>query len=153
MSRLYVKNVYYRAATTPITTIARGGTYPNYTFSGFTQLVGAIDAGAKLGIDPENEDRGDGTQATVGESIPVEIPIKDFTVANVTTIRSAFINTKLDIMVLDPDQPDVAYVAHGVVLYPKIEATGGEVPKLTLTGTRKSGVLATSLFQPVTITT
>jgi len=147
----FFRNVYYRAAAAPIASATKAGSYPDYTFSGFTRLVGEIGEGAKVGVDPETEARGDGSNAAVGEIIPVEIPIHGFTVANVATIRTAFINQKVDVMLYDPEQPEVAYIAHGIRLYPKQDYTSGATPKITLTGERKTGMLATSLFQPITI--
>lgn len=151
MAKRFLSLIFYRAAGALITSANKGGSYPNYTFSGWTQLVGAVADKAKIGIQDDGKDpMGDGTEKVSGEKIPVEIMIKEFTNANYATLRSAFLNIKVDILMLDPEQPSVGYVAHGLVLYPKLDTTGGEEPVITLSGERKCGA-GLSLFAPITI--
>ncbi len=140
MNRQYFKNVYYRAASTVVSTLTKGGSYPDYTFSGWTALVGAVADKAKLGLEPDGKDpMGDGTERVSGEKVPVEIGIREFTGANYATIRAAFLNTKVDVLFYDPEQPTVAFAAFGVRAYPGINITGGEDPVITLQGERKTG--------------
>jgi len=140
MNRQYFKNVYHRTAAAVVSTLTKGGSYPDYTFSGWTALVGAVADKAKLGLEPDGKDpMGDGTERVSGEQVPVEIGIKDFTGANYGTIRSAFLNAKVDVLFYDPEQPTVAFAAFGVRAYPQLNITSGEDPVITLGGTRKAG--------------
>jgi hypothetical protein len=140
MNKQYFKNVYYRMAAAVVSTLTKGGSYPDYTFSGWTALVGAVADKAKLGLEADGKDpMGDGTERVSGEKIPLEIPLREFTGANYATIRSAFLNQKVDVLFLDPEQPTVAFAAFGVRAYPAINITGGEDPVITLQGERKTG--------------
>lgn len=151
MAKLFFDRIFYRAAATPITTATKGGTYPAYTIANWTPLVGGIAEKAKLGISDDGKDvMGDGTEYAGGEKIPVEINIKNFTAANYGTIRAAFLNTRVDLIFMDTEQPGTSYAAHGVVLYPKLEMSGGEEPMINLTGERKL-TAGLALFTPVTV--
>jgi len=143
--------IFYRNAAALITAATKGGTYPAYTISGWIPLVGSVAAGAKIGLDADAKDpMGDGTELTVGEKIPVEITVKDFTAANYATIRAAFLNKNVDVLFMDTNQPDVCYAAHGVKLYPKFDGTGGAEPMIVIAGERKCGS-GLALFSPVAV--
>lgn len=153
MAKKYFNQIFYRAAATPITTAKKGGTYPAHTFSGWTEVVGAVADKSKLGIEPDgDEPLGDGTNYTSGEKVPIEIIVKNFSAANYATLRAAMLNVKLDFMFFDADQPSVAYGAFGVRAYPKLDLVSGEEPTLTITGERKVGAgVTTAPFQTITV--
>lgn len=153
MNRQYFKLVFYRAAAAVVSTLTKGGSYPNYTFSGWTLLPGAVADKAKLGLEADGKDpMGDGTERVSGEKLPLEIPIREFSGANYSTIRSAFLNQKVDVLFVDPEQPEVAFGAFGVRAYPAINITGGEDPVITLQGERKTGAaISGTPFQIITV--
>jgi hypothetical protein len=150
----YFSLVFYRTAAAVVTSLTKGGTYPNFTFSGWTLIPGAIADKTKTGLDADvKETMGDGTEMVRSEQVPVEVIIKDFTGANFSAIRSALINQKLDFLLLDPDQPATAYAAFGVRAYPKLDIASNEEPSITVSGTRKIGAAATNTpFQHITVT-
>lgn len=145
----FFDKVFYRAAAAPLTTLPTiGGTFPTATISGWTELVGGIAEKAKIGVEPDVQDAmGDGTTNTSGEKVPVTIMVKDFTVANYGTIRSAFLNQKVDVLMFDNNIRGVVYAAHGIKLHPKLTAEGGTTPVIEITGERKVSSGATSPFQ------
>lgn len=143
--------VFYRAAATPITSATKGGTYPDWTFSGWTLLVGAVAEGAMVGIEQGDKGAlGDGSELTEGEKLKLSVVVKNFTAANLATIRAALLNVKCDFMVIDSEQPNVAYVVHGIRAYPAPDFTSGKEPTITITGERKVGS-GLALFSPVTV--
>lgn len=152
MSAKMLDKVFYRvagAALAALPTIA--GTYPIATVSGWTALPGAVAEKAKLGMDKDVESpMGDGTTMVSGEKGVVEIAIKDFSVANYGSIRSAFLNQKVDIMAFDNEQRTVAYVVQGVILTPKMEIVSGEEPVIMLSGEKKAGAgISNAPFKPL----
>jgi hypothetical protein len=148
MARKYFNEVYYRAAATPVSTFAYSS-----GISGWTKLVGAVADKAKSGLEGIKEKMGDGTEHVQSEKAAPEIIVKEFTAANYSTIRSAFLNTKVDILLIDTEQKSPAYVAWGIILYPKLDIAGGEEPQIVLSGEREAGAAITNLpFTLVTIT-
>ncbi|HNX38749.1 MAG TPA: hypothetical protein PL124_09670 [Candidatus Cloacimonadota bacterium] len=151
MAKKYFNLIFYRAAGAVISSATKGGSYPNYTISGWTLVPGGIADKAKIGLADDGKDgMGDGTEYTSGEKEAVEIIVKNFTAANHASIRSAFLNVKVDVLMMDSEQPGTAYVAHGIVLYPKPDINGGEEPMITISGERKVGA-GLSLFAPITV--
>jgi hypothetical protein len=146
--------VYYRAAGAPISTATKGGTYPAYTFSGWTPVVGVVaKENTNIGIDKDGvTELGDGTEYVGGEAAPVSVELVGFTGANYATLRGAMINTKLDFMLMDSEQPAVAYAAFGIRAYPKLDLASGEEPKIVVSGSRKAGAGVTNTpFAHVTV--
>lgn len=154
MAKKYFYRVFYRSATTIITSATKGGSYPDYTISGWTPIPGLAAEVAKMSPDIDGEEPlGDGTQLATGEKIPLEVKIVGFTSANYATIRGAFVNTKVDLLLMDPDQFSTSYAAFGVRLFPKLTVEGGAEPAIVLAGERKYGAGVSTLpFQMVTVT-
>lgn len=154
MAKHYFNRVFYRTAAAVTYTAVKGGSYPDYTLTGWTPIVGGIADKGKVGLGPEaKEVMGDGTERTSGEQADVEIIVKEFTSADYSALRAALINKKVDVLFMDADQPDTCYAAFGVRVYPKIEIVGGEDPAITIAGTRKVGAgVVNTPFTPVTVT-
>lgn len=152
MARFF-KRVLYRSAAPIVTSVTKGGSYPNYTVSGWTPLPGSVEvATMQPAADKETPADGGSTNAVHGEQLPTEITITDFSKSDYNTLR-ALNNTKQDIMFLDPDQEDTAFVAHGVRLYVKLDVQTAGVPKIMISGLRKYATsLATSPFQMIDVT-
>lgn len=150
MNKLLQANVYYRAAAGIITTATKGGPYPNYTFSGWTRLVGKVLLSGNFGgMEADGQDElADGTQLTQGEKSVASLEVTDFSAADAGTIRTAFLNHKVDVLVVDPDQPALGMGLFGVRLYPKRENPIGGAPKITIAGERKFGAAVAAI--PVT---
>ncbi|MDD3535366.1 MAG: hypothetical protein PHC50_04385 [Candidatus Cloacimonetes bacterium] len=148
----YFKRVFYRTAGSIITTATKGGTYPDYTLSGWTPLPGNVVA-ALANPDKDKEEPADGgsTDRVVSEKVLSEITVTDFDATDFATIRG-LMNQKLDIMLLDPDNPGIGFAAFGVRVYPKPEFQSAETPKIVITGERRHGAdIATKPFQLVTV--
>ncbi len=156
MAKKFFYKVYYRTAGTIVTALTKGGTYPEYTFSGWTALPGLAAEAAKLSPDVDGvEPLGDGSEYATGEKVLGEVKIVGFTAANYGTIRTALLNVKVDLLLVDPDQYTTAYAAFGVRLYPGLTLEGGGEPAITLKGERKygAGLTAASVpFQMITVT-
>lgn len=149
--RSFVDKVFYRVAATPLTALPSiAGTYPTCTISGWTEMVGEVAEKAKIGRDADGKDAmGDGTDYVGSEKAPVEVTVKNFTVANYNALRTALLNVKVDILCLDNNNRAVCYVAHGIRVYPKFDLTGGEEPMIVIGGERKAGSNVAGLFVPL----
>jgi hypothetical protein len=148
----YFKRVFWRDAAAIITSATKGGTYPDYTVSGWTPVPGNVVAAALI-PDKEVEEEADGgsSMMVVAEKVSVEVTISDFSTAEYATLR-ALKNEKLDILLMDPDQPEESYAAFGVRVYPKPDFSSKASPKIVLTGQRNySSSLTTEPLQLVTI--
>ena len=148
----YFKRVFYREAGAIITTATKGGSYPDYTISGWTAFPGNVVA-AVLMPDKEVEEDADGgsSMMVVAEKVNVEITLSDFSAAEYATIRGLK-NDKLDILFMDPDQPEECYGAFGVRVYPKPDFQAKASPKIVITGQRNySSSLATEPLQLITV--
>lgn len=141
MASKFLDKIFYRtagAALSALPTVA--GTYPVMTISGWTEIVGAAAEKAKLGIEPDGKSgMGDGTEYVNSEKAAVEFTIKNFTKANYDALRTAFLNNKVDVIMLDNEVRTVAYAAQNLRLYPKLDITGGEEPTVVVSGERKAG--------------
>jgi hypothetical protein len=149
----YFNKVFYRTASSIITTLTKGGSYPDWTFSGWTLLVGA-QGSIKTGIEADGEEGVDGGATTYisGQKNPLEIEVKNFSTADYNTIMAAFLNKKVDVLLVDSDQISFGYAVFGTRLHPKLEVVSGEEPKITLSGDRKYGSeITTKPFQIITI--
>lgn len=147
----YLDKVFYRAAGAALTALPTvTGTYPAITVAGWTEIAGGKIETSKLGLEPEKSMMADGTEATEGEKGTVEISVKDFTPAQYATLRSALINTKVDVLAIDNDVRTVGYAVQGVILYPAVDITGAESPKLVISGERNAGTSASNTpFKPL----
>jgi hypothetical protein len=141
MSTKFLDQVFYRAAGAALAAIPTiTGTYPTAAVTGWTAIVGAAIDKNKLGLDADGKTpQGDGTDRISSEKASVEITVNNFTTANYTTLRSAFLNTKVDICAFDNEDRTVVYVVQGILLYPKPEIQAGEEPKLVISGERRAG--------------
>ena len=152
MNAKFFKNVYYRESGAIVSTLTKGGTYPDYTFNGFTKLPGSVDAATMI-PEPAVETPADGaaTNRVDAEKVPVEITVSDLTSGEIATLRG-LINEKLDIVFIDPDQPSVAFAAFGVRVYVKPDISAGAAPKLVISGARSYGMgVATLPLQFITV--
>lgn len=153
MAKKFFSNIYYRAAGAIASTLTKGGSYPAYTIAGWTALVGA-QSESKVSEEPDGDEAVDGgaTTYTSGMKAPLEITVKDFTAANYATIRAAFMNVKVDVLLVDADQPGVGYAVFGTRLSPSTDFTSAAEPKIVLKGERKYGSSVSSApFQLITI--
>jgi len=149
---IFLDRIFYRTAGAPLTALPSiTGTYPTATVNGWTEIVGAVAEKPKMSLEPDVKSaRGDGTERTDSEKAVVEITVKDFSVANYAALRSAFLNTKVDILAFDNEQRTIAYAAQGIVLSIKLDANSGEAPMIVLSGEKKAGAAATNTpFKPL----
>ena len=134
--------VYYRTAATPVSSV----TYADPP-SGWTAMpAGALLADkAKNNLDKDvTEPLGDGTIYVGSEKAAPEFALINFAAADFGTIRTALINNKVDILLIDSQQKSPAYATWGVRLYPKLDGEGGTEPKITLSGEVSRGIAATN---------
>lgn len=154
MAKKYFYRVFYRAQGAIVATLTKGGSYPAWTFSGWTLLPGLTAEAAKMSPDVDgDEGLGDGTTLATGEKVPIEVKIVGLAAGDYGTIRSALLNTKVDLLLVDPDQPSPSYAAFGVRLYPTLEVTGGGEPAVIIKGERKYGAGLTGTAVPFQIIT
>lgn len=141
--------VFYRTAATPVSSVAYADPPSGWT---------ALPAGALLADKAKNnsdkdvvEPLGDGTDYVGSEKSAPEFALINFAAADFGTIRTALINNKVDILLIDSQQKSPAYATWGVRLYPKLEGNGGEEQKITCSGEVKRGITATN--PPFTLVT
>jgi hypothetical protein len=150
MARKYFDRLFYRAAGTPAASLV----YANDAISGWTKCVGSLAGVKAAGLDADGKDElGDGTELVTSEKVAPEITLKNFTAANAATIRSAFLNVLVDVVVLDSQQISPAYAAWATRLYPKNDIGNDAEPTIVLSGQRKAGAAITNTpFTYVTVT-
>lgn len=141
MAGKFLDKIFYRAAGAALAALPTiTGTYPTATVSGWTEIVGAAMDKAKLGMEPDQKAaQADGTERTSSEKAVVEVIVNNFTAANYNTLRSAFLNTKVDILAFDNEDRTTGYAVQGIILQVKPDTVSGEEPKLVLSGERKAG--------------
>lgn len=138
--------VYYRNATTPITTLAFAGSTP----SGWTALpTNALVNVAKADIDKDGTtELNDGTTYIGSDKASVEVSFINFDPADYATIRTALLNKSVDLIMIDSDNKAPAYCIWAARLYPKLSAGEGE-PSINISGDKKRSAGATTT--PLTI--
>lgn len=138
--------ILYRNATTPITTIAYSGSTP----SGWTPLTAnAFVETSKIELDKSHTTEiADGTTYIGSDKGEVEFSIIGDIAAAYPAVRTAFINRKVDVLLIDSDAKDPAIAIFAARLYPKLEA-GDSEPKISCSGTVERSSEAVN--KPVTI--
>ncbi len=139
--------VFYRAAATPITTIAYSGSTP----AGWTALpTGVLVSESKADADKAvTTPVQDGTEYIGSDKASVELTLIAFAAADLATLRTAFINVLVDILLLDSDNKSPAYVIWATRAYPKISSE--EEPKITISCSKEKSISATTA--PLTLIT
>lgn len=138
--------VFYRNAGTPITTIAFSGATP----SGWTALpANALVETSKVEMDKDvSTELADGTTYVGSDKGDAEIGLVNYAAGDYATIRTAFLNKAVDLLLIDSDDKAPGYCLWGARLYPKLTAGDGE-PKIVLSGDKKRGAGAATT--PLTI--
>lgn len=138
--------VFYRNATTPITTIAFAGSTP----SGWTALpAGALVDMAKIDLDKDvTTELNDGSSFVGSDKGSLELSFIDFAHTDYSAIRSALLNKLVDVLLIDGENKAPGYCIWAVRLYPKLSSGEGE-PKITLSGEKKRSSSASNA--PVTL--
>lgn len=132
--------IFYRTATAPITTIAFSGSTP----AGWTALpASALVSDSKADMDKAvTTPVQDGTEYVGSDKASTEISLINFAAADLGTLRTAFLNNLVDILMIDSDNKAPAYCIWAARLYPKIDAS--EEPKIILSGSKERSSAATT---------
>ena len=129
--RFYDK-VYARAAGTPVTTIAKLA-----LASGWTGIPSTCKVTQETILKTEADvttPMGDGTDNIGSEAATAELQLVNFSGANLESIRSAFVNQNVDLVVYDSHADTVGWALWGVQLYPTPDISGGKEPMIKLSG-------------------
>jgi hypothetical protein len=144
MSGRFIDRLYYRNTST----------YPSGTVnlsSGFSKIPAGstplnlviIEEKGSAGIEPAlTRKKGNGNAHVVSEKATFKVNLMGVNAADYAALRSAFINTDVDIVLVDSNNPTVGYLTHNICVYPKGTLEGGNTYSVELSGEceRGSGV-------------
>ncbi|GAB1366023.1 hypothetical protein MASR1M36_08940 [Candidatus Cloacimonadaceae bacterium] len=149
MVRFYDK-VYVRAASTAQASIAK-----STLSSSWNLLPAGLKVTQELSLKTEADvttAMGDGTDQIGSEAGTAELQIVNFTGAQLTTIRSAFLNVAVDMVVYDSKADTAGYALWGVQLYPSPELASGKEQIIKLSGKKRYAADMSPALAPITLT-
>lgn len=150
MSVRFYDKVYVRNASTPFNTIAKA------TLAGsFSLLPTACKVTQELNLKTEPDvttAMGDGTDNIGSEVASAELQLINFSGANLSSIRSAFVNNPVDLVVYDSRSDTVGWVLFGAQLYPTPDVSGGKEPIIKLSGKKRYASDMSPALTMVTLT-
>ncbi len=149
MVRFYDK-VYVRAAGTQLTTISKAA-----LASGWTLLPAGVKVTQELSLKTEADvttAMGDGSDQVGSEAGSAELQLLNFTGANMSAIRSAFLNVAVDMVVYDSKADTAGYALFGAQLYPAPELASGKEQIIKLSGKKRYAADMTPALTPITLT-
>jgi len=129
--RFYDK-VHVRTAGTPVSTISK-----SVLESAWSILPGnaKVTQETTLKTEPDvTTAMGDGTDEVGSEAANAELQLINWSPSALTTIRSALINQKVDILVYDSRQGTKAWAIFGIQIYPTPEIGSNKEDIIKLTG-------------------
>ncbi|MCK9309112.1 MAG: hypothetical protein PHY48_12750 [Candidatus Cloacimonetes bacterium] len=132
--RFYDK-IYVRAAGTQFTTIAKAA-----LASDFALVPAGCKVTQELNLKTEPDvttAMGDGTDNIGSEAASAELQLINFSGANLSSIRSEFVNKAVDLVVYDSRSDTVGWALFGVQLYPTPDVSGGKEPMIKLSGKKR----------------
>lgn len=149
MVRFYDK-VFVRAAGTILTTIAKTA-----LASGWSLLPSGLKVTQDLAIKTEADVTtalSDGTDQVGSEAGSAELQLVNFSPSQMSAIRSAFLNTAVDIVLYDSKNDSAGYALWGAQLYPAPELSSGKESVIKLSGKKRYSADATPALAPITLT-
>ena len=149
MVRFYDK-VYVRAASTAQASIAK-----STLSSSWTLLPAGLRVTQELSLKTEADvttAMGDGTDQIGSEAGTAELQIVNFSGAQLTTIRSAFLNVAVDMVVYDSKADTAGYALWGAQLYPSPELASGKEQIIKLSGKKRYAADMSPALAPTTLT-
>jgi len=149
MVRFYDK-VYVRAAGSILTTVAKSA-----LAAGWALLPAGLKVTQELTLKTEADvstPMGDGSDQVGSEAATAELQIVNFTGANLTAIRSAFLNVAVDLVVYDSNASSAGYALWGAQLYPAPELVGGKEPVIKLSGKKRYAADMAPALAPISLT-
>lgn len=147
--RFYDK-VFVRAAGAVFSTIGKAT-----LAGGWALLPASIRVTQELNLKTEPDvttAMGDGTDNVGSEAATVDMQLINFTGANLSSLRSAFINQQVDMVVYDSQASGSGWALFGVQLYPAPDVSGGKEQVIKLTGKRRYASDTSPAMVPVTLT-
>lgn len=149
MVRFYDK-VYVRAASTAQASIAK-----STLSSSWNLLPAGLKVTQELSLKTEADvttAMGDGTDQIGSEAGTAELQIVNFTGAQLTTIRSAFLNVAVDMVVYDSKADTAGYALWGAQLYPSPELASGKEQIIKLSGKKRYAADMSPALAPINLT-
>lgn len=147
--RFYDK-VHVRTAGTPVSTISK-----SVLESAWSILPGnaKVTQETTLKTEPDvTTAMGDGTDEVGSEAANAELQLINWSPSALTTIRSALINQKVDILVYDSRQGTKAWAIFGIQIYPTPEIGSNKEDIIKLTGKVRYSSDVNPAMVPVTLT-
>ncbi|MFA5666544.1 MAG: hypothetical protein WC944_06110 [Candidatus Cloacimonadaceae bacterium] len=147
--RFYDK-VHVRTADTPVSSIAK-----SVLESAWSILPGnaKVTQETTLKTEPDvTTAMGDGTDEVGSEAANAELQLINWSPSALTTIRSALINQKVDILVYDSRQGTKAWAIFGIQIYPTPEIGSNKEDIIKLTGKVRYSSDVNPAMVPVTLT-
>lgn len=149
MVRFYDK-IFVRAAGSILTTIAKAT-----LASGWTLLPSGMKVTQDLSLKTEADVTtalSDGTDQVGSEAGSAELQLVNFSPSQIATIRSAFLNTAVDIVLYDSKNDTAGYALWGVQLYPAPELGSGKESVIKLSGKKRYSADATPALAAISLT-
>lgn len=149
MVRFYDK-VCVRAAGSPLTTIAKAT-----LASAWTLLPSGLKVTQELAVKTEPDVTtalSDGTDQVGSEAGSAELQLVNFSPSQITTIRSAFLNNAVDIVIYDSKNDSAGYALWGAQLYPAPELGSGKENVIKLSGKKRYSADSSPALMPITLT-
>jgi hypothetical protein len=149
MVRFYDK-VYVRAASTAQASIAK-----STLSSSWNLLPAGLKVTQELSLKTEADvttAMGDGTDQIGSEAATAELQIVNFSGAQLTSIRSAFLNVAVDIVAYDSKADTAGYALWGAQLYPSPELASGKEQIIKLSGKKRYAADMSPALAPIMLT-
>jgi hypothetical protein len=149
MVRFYDK-IFVRAAGTIFTTIAKTALASDWTL-----LPSGLKVTQELSLKTEADVTtalSDGTDQIGSEAGSAELQLVNFSPSQMSTIRTAFLNTAVDIVLYDSKNATAGYALWGAQLYPAPELGSGKESVIKLSGKKRYSADATPALAPISLT-
>lgn len=149
MVRFYDK-VYVRAAAGATGSIAKSS-----LASGWLLLPAGLKVTQEMTLKTEADvstAMGDGTDQVGSEAATAELQIVNFSGAQLTSIRSAFLNVAVDLVAYDSKADSAGYALWGAQLYPGVELGSGKEQIIKLSGKKRYAADMSPALTPITLT-
>lgn len=148
MAVRYYDKVHVRAAGTPVPNIVKTA------LSSWGLIPGTVKITQETALTTEPDvttPMGDGTDQIGSEAANAEMQLINWAPADLTAIRSALINKKVDILVYDSRQGSLGWAIFGIQIYPTPEIGSNKEDIIKLTGKVRYASDAAPAMVPVTL--
>ena len=150
MAVRYYDKVHVRAANTPVSSVAKSSLASEW---GVLPGTAKVTQETTLKTEPDvTTPMGDGTDEVGSEAANAELQLINWSPTDLSSIRTALINQKVDILVYDSRQATKAWAIFGIQIYPTPEIGSNKEDILKLTGKERNSSEVNTALVPDTLT-